>query len=120
MQRRSVAATAYREHAMAHLDIKPRCIAIGIRYEPLVFTTQGECEAHAESVIAQIAVEIAKLELREAALIKAEMLQAISLSIARSVAKAVMRRKRRWWVPLNMFMNRVMAEVELQEPRDDE
>ena len=49
-----VAATAYREHAMAHLDTEARCSARGIRYEPLVFTTQGGCEAHAETVKAQI------------------------------------------------------------------
>ena len=39
-------------------------------------------EVGAEAVIAKIAAEIAKLELREAALRKAEMLLAILLSIA--------------------------------------
>ena len=62
---------------------------------PLVFSTQGGCETHAEAIITQIANAVAKIEGRASAMLKAEMLQNISMSIARSVAKAVMRRKKR-------------------------
>ena len=88
-----VAAAAYREHAITHQDTGAQCAARGVRYEPLVFTTQGGCETHAEAIISQIAGAIAKTEERDAGIIKAEMLEAISMSIMRSVARAVLRRR---------------------------
>ena len=116
-----VAAAAYRDRAMSHLDTSAKCAAKGIRYEPLVFTTQGGCETHAEAIISQIAGEVAKLEHKAAALVKAEMLQAISMSIARSVAKAVIRRKKRRWVQLCTVTGRLAGEMAaLQDLDDDE
>jgi hypothetical protein len=116
-----VATAAYREHAIARLDTGARCAARGIKYEPLVFTTQGGCEAHAEAVITQIANAVAKIEGRASALLKAEMLQTISMSIARSIAKAVLRRKKRRWTLLSSCAGRVAAEfATLQEPGEDE
>eukprot|EP00973_Karenia_brevis_P021418 2943942-Karenia_brevis.AAC.1 len=87
-----VAAANYREHAFNHLDTRARCAAKGVRYEPLVFTTQGGCERHAEALISQIAAAVAQVEDIQAAQVKAEMLETICQSIMRSVAKAVIRR----------------------------
>ncbi len=62
--------------------------------EPLVFTTPGGCERHAEGILSTMADAVAREEGRERAAVKAELLEAISLSIARSVAKAIIRRRR--------------------------
>ena len=51
------------------------------------------CEKHAEAIISQIADSVAKAECRDTGRVKAEILETISLSIARSVAKAVLRRR---------------------------
>ena len=93
-----VAAANYRELANSRLDTQARCAARGIRYEAVVFTTQGGCDKHAEAIIAQIAGAVAKQEGKQAAAIKAEMMEDICQSIARSVAKAVMRRRPRFVV----------------------
>ena len=115
-----VAATAYRTKAFERLNTGARCAARGVRYEPLVFSTQGGCETHAEAIITQIANAVAKIEGRASAMLKAEMLQNISMSIARSVAKAVMRRKKRGWTLVGSYAGRVAAEiVTLEEPEDD-
>ena len=90
-----VAASKYRESACARGSVRARCAAKGVRYEPLVFTTQGGCEKHAEAIISQIADKVAEVECRDAGKVKAEMLETICMSIMRSVAKAVMRRRPR-------------------------
>ena len=85
----------HRLNVCGHQDTGAQCAARGVRYEPLVFTTQGGCDTHAEAIISQIAEAIAKAEEGDAGRIKAEMLQAICMSIMRSVAKAVLRRRRK-------------------------
>ena len=90
-----VAAEKYRETACARGDVRARCAAKGVRYEPLVFTTQGGCEKHAEAILSKIADKVSQVESRDAGKIKAEFLEAICMSIAKSVAKAVMRRRPR-------------------------
>ena len=89
------AAEGYREAQLDHLDTYNLCVTAGLSYEPLVFTAQGGVERHAESVLTQIATAIANVEETSAAEVKSEMLQKISLSLARSAAKAVMRRRPR-------------------------
>lgn len=115
-----VAATNYRTKSIEHLDTGARCSARGIRYEPLVFTSQGGCEKRAEAILTQISEAVAKTEGRASAMIKAEMLQAISMSIARSVAKAVIRRRQRRWTVNRTYEGRVATELALlQEPEDE-
>ena len=55
-----VAATNYRTKSIEHLDTGTRCSARGIRYEPLVFTSQGGCEKRAEAILTQISEAVAK------------------------------------------------------------
>ena len=90
-----VAAERYRTTACARARIFERCAERGIRYEPLVFTTQGAMEKHSEAILSQITDAISRSEGREPGQIKSELLQAISFSIAQSVAKSVMRRQPR-------------------------
>lgn len=90
-----VAAEKYRESACARGNVRARCEARGVRYEPLVFTTQGGCEKHSEAIITQIADKVAQVECRDAGKVKAEILETICMSIMRSVAKAVIRRRPR-------------------------
>ena len=88
------AAAKYRDWACDHLRTRPRCAERGVRYEPVVFTVQGGCEAHAEALLSQIADAVGRAEGQHPAIIKKEMLEAISMSIMRSAAKAVLRRRR--------------------------
>ena len=89
------AAGEYRDAASARDNVRARCAEKGVRYEPLVFTAQGGCEKHAEAIISQIADSVAQAQCRDKGKVKAEMLETISMSIARSVAKAVIRRQPR-------------------------
>ena len=89
------AATKYRDTACLRNNVRARCAERGVRYEPIVFTAQGGCERHAEAIISQIADNVAKAECRDPGVTKAEIMQTISLSIARSVASAIMRRRQR-------------------------
>ena len=88
-----VAASKYRDTACARNDVRARCAARGIRYEPVVFTTQGGCEKTSEALLSRITDAIARSEGRDAARVKADLLEMISMSIARSVARAVIRRR---------------------------
>ena len=87
------AAEAYRNEQLGHLDTASLYRDRGIAYEPLVFTTQGGVEGHAEALLSQIASAVAANEDACAAQIKAEILQSISISLVRSVAKAIRRRR---------------------------
>ncbi|CAE8604691.1 unnamed protein product, partial [Polarella glacialis] len=86
------AADLYRERALAHQDTEQRCLEHGVRYTPLVFTAQGGLQKNAEAVVSQLAAEIARVESKDAASVKADILQCISLSLARSSVRAVARR----------------------------
>ena len=90
-----VAAEKYRDASTVRNNVRARCAAKGVRYEPLVFTTQGACERRAEAIISQIADKVAQVEGRDPAKVKAELFESLSMSIARSVAKAVVRRRPR-------------------------
>ena len=89
------AAVKYRDAACTRANVRTRCAAMGVRYEPLVFTTQGGCEKHAEANISQIADAVGHVEGRDAGKVKAEILENLCLSIMKSVAKAVIRRRPR-------------------------
>ena len=85
----------------------------------MVFTTQGGCETHAEAILSQIAAAIARAEDNDAVAIKAEMLENISVSIARSVAKAIARRRRRQGARPSPTA-RLMAEITALDAADDD
>ena len=111
-----VAAERYRATACSRARIFERCAERGIRYEPLVFTTQGALEKHSEAILSQITDAIPRNECQEARQVKAELLEAISFSIARSVAKAVMRRR-----PRGRYQAPATAEITvLTEPMDED
>ena len=115
-----VAAAKYREQSCNRANVRTRCAAVGVRYEPLVFTTQGGCEKHAEAIISQIADKVAKAECRDAGKIKAEMLQTICMSIMRSVAKAIARRRPRARAQAGAEAESLLTEIScLEEPIDD-
>ena len=86
------AAESYRRHVFDVNQTGQRCSAQGIVYEPLVFTCQGGIEGRAEAIISQIAESVAKAEETDPQSVKAEILERISLSIARHVARAITRR----------------------------
>ena len=88
-----VASTAYREAQMALNQTAARCSANGVSYEPLVFTVQGGIETRAEALLSRIAKEISEAEGTSQAAVKKEMLEAISVSLARAASKAVLRRR---------------------------
>ena len=115
-----VAAEKYRETACSRGDVRARCAAKGVRYEPLVFTTQGGCEKRAEAIISQIADKVSQVESRDAGKVKAEFLEAICMSIAKSVAKAVMRRRLRASAQTHARTDGLLEEwALLEEPADE-
>ena len=117
-----VAAGKYRDAASARDNVRAKCAEKGVCYEPLVFTAQGGCEKHAEAIISQIADNVAQAECRDKGKVKAEMLETISMSIARSVAKAVIRRQpKRPQAPSNSASSTFLFESAiLEEPIEDD
>ena len=114
-----VAAAKYREESCNRASVRTRCAAKGIRYEPLVFTTQGGCETHAEAIISQIAAKVAQAECRDAGKVKAEILQTICMSIMRSVAKAIARRRPRARAQAGAEADALLTELScLEDPMD--
>ena len=88
----TLAANAYREHALEHQETARKCKENGVRYEPLVFTVQGGIQANAEAVLSDLASAVAKAEGRDDKVVKAELFEDISLRITRAVARAIARR----------------------------
>ena len=84
---------AYREQQMEDQGTYALCAARGIRYEPLVFSVQGGCESHAESILHQLAQAVADAEGVSKSVVKAELMEAIALFLSRSAASAVTRRR---------------------------
>ena len=87
------AASQYREQQMENLNTRELCSARGIWYEPVVFTVQGGIERHGEALLSRISQAVAKEEGISPAEAKAELVESISLSIGRSAAKAILRRR---------------------------
>ena len=87
------ASEAYRVDQLEHLDTQSLCAARGMSYEPTVFTAQGGIERHSEALLSRIAGAVSKEEGSSLAEAKSEIIQAISLCLARSAAKAVIRRR---------------------------
>ena len=92
LQGSTLAAEAYRMQQLEHLNTASLCAEKGINYVPLVFTTQGGIERHAEATLGQLAEAVAKAEEKEAGVVKSDLLEQISLSIARSVHNSVRKR----------------------------
>ena len=59
----------------------------------MVFSVQGGCESHAEGIIHQLAQAIADAEGISKASAKADIMEEIAISLARSAASAVARRR---------------------------
>ena len=87
------AAQCYRYQQLDHLNTASLCRDRGIEYEPVVFTTQGGVERHGEAILSRIAAAVSASDEASVAEVKAEMMQQISLCLARSVAKAIRRRR---------------------------
>ena len=71
-------------------------------------------------ILTQIAAAIATVEETSTAQVKAEILQKISVSLARSAAKAVTRRRPRVYTEGHACTRRAIAEVRLLQPPGDE
>ena len=116
-----VAAQKYRDSACSRNNVHARCAEKGVRYEPLVFTAQGGCEKRAEAILSQIADSVAKAECRDVGKVKAELLETISMSIAKSAAKAIARRRPKADISIAQAPGLAfLSELEcLQEPLED-
>ena len=89
------AAESYRQQQIEHLRTGALCAAQNVSYQPLVFTIQGGCERHAEAILSRITAAVAKCESVSAMEVKAELMQRISLTLARAAARAIERRRDR-------------------------
>jgi hypothetical protein len=73
--------------------VEQRCEEAGARFHPMVMEATGGVEdREAAPVFHQIAQAVAAVEDREVAAVKAELLQRLSMELARSAAQAVLRR----------------------------
>ena len=115
-----IAAENYREQQKLHLNTADLCAQRGICYEPLVFTTQGGMERHCEAILSKIAAGVAKNEDVSAAEVKAEITQEICLSLMRSVAKAILRRRRIGTTLMAAAADRSRVEAALLHDADQE
>jgi hypothetical protein len=116
-----VAAEAYREKSLALNQTAERCRVQGIVYEPLVFTSQGGCEKHAEGIIAQIAEATARAEDLEAAAVKADIFEQISACLARHTARAISRRSpRRPQATFNSILRALRDTSDANDEGEDE
>ena len=86
------AADAYRLQARDYQDTTRRCSERGIKYEPLVFTSQGGMQSRTEAFITQFAAAIAKNESSEPGVVKAEIIEDLSRTLAHAAARAISRR----------------------------
>ena len=106
---------------MEHQGTARRGLEQGVRYEPLVFTTQGGIQRNAEAILSELASSVARVECRGAAEVKVELLQDVSLSLARSVASAVRRRCPRSAATRGNAARRLIEEAEcLEEALQDQ
>lgn len=94
LQSSQSALAAYRDEQMGHLDTFAQCSARGSRYEPMVFSAQGGCHSDAEGILHQIAQAVADDEGISKSVLKAEMMEQLAISLARSAARAIVRRTR--------------------------
>ena len=79
------------------------------------------CEKHAEAIISQIAGKVAEVEGLDIGKVKAEILETICMSIMRSVAKAIIRRRPRARMPHFSVTGVLLTEIAiLEEPVDDD
>ena len=121
LQGPQVAASNYRDFACEHQQTRSRCAEKGLRFEPIVFTAQGGVEPHGEALLTQICSAIATVEGGDAATIKAEMLRPFSVTIARSVARSVLRRRRhRYGARFESRAVRLHSEVVANAHDDDD
>ena len=85
------AARTYAEAARERLG--PRCETAGVRCHPVVFEATGGVEGTmAAPVLHNVAQAVATAGDREVGAVKAELLERLSLELARSAARAVLRR----------------------------
>ena len=112
------AAEAYRQQQIEHLNTGEMCAAQNVSYQPLVFTIQGGCERHAESLLSRIAAAVAKCENTSPMEAKAELMQSISISLVRSAAKAIERRRNRHCSFKWLRSRRLVAETQLEDGID--
>jgi hypothetical protein len=104
------AADAYRLSALERQDTANLCAEKGIKYEPLVFTAQGGIQRNAEAVLSSLAAAIARVEGKALAKVKAEILEDLSLTLARRAARAILRRAPRPDRPTSDACSRLLAE----------
>ena len=67
--------------------------------------------SHARAFLSSIAELVAKSEFKDTRTIKSELLEAISLSIARSVARAIFRRRKTYEFTFNLAQGRIASEL---------
>ena len=87
------AAQAYAQHKAAHLDTARLCESQGIKFLPMVAESSGAWEPAASKVLLQISRAAAARTGADAALLHADLLQELCVTIRAHRARAVLRRR---------------------------
>lgn len=87
------AATAYAAWKRRHLQTAAKCEEAGVRFQPMVFECQGGMTKETGAVLYSLAKAVASAEGRDADACHTELVQRLALSIARSGAAAIRRRR---------------------------
>merc|ERR1712032_699074 len=74
-------ADAWREWFIAHHDTSNRCENLGWKYEPMVFTREGDVQREVDSALTFLASAVASAEGKDAAVLKKEIMHALMLSL---------------------------------------
>merc|ERR1712232_1209401 len=73
---------AFRDWYKAYNNTAVKCSERGWRYEPIIFSLDGEVQKHAEEVISQLALSIARVErAREVGPLRNQLLREILLKL---------------------------------------
>ena len=86
------AAVKYSQKKCAHLNTAAKCAEEGVAFEPVVFTTLGGIEPRGAAILHRIAECVAAAEGAQLDQIKSDMLQRLTICVARTSAQTIRRR----------------------------
>ena len=89
-------AAVYADRKRGYRDTAAKCLEAGIYFQPVVLTKQGCMAKESGAVLHGIAESVAACEGLQAAQVREEMLERISVLVSRSVAQSIIRRRRRY------------------------
>ena len=111
------AAERYAVRKAAYQDTARKCGEVGIRFVPMVFEAQGAMTKEAAAVLHAVAAAVAAAESSDQDQVKEDLLQRVSLTIARCNGGRIARRVGQSGVSQHSAVRRAMDEARcLEDP----